>query len=247
MGHMMMRRGRCRRVLAVLQPKYLATLLATAAFAAWAFSANAQTSPGAANAERLDELGCRNDYASASYKCFRPPLAGRSFSSKQDALKRLQQLRAAPKPAAKPKAEAPSTKTGQITAARESAPSRPAKTARATTWTRMANGEGAQYFIDTANLDIQGRTVTARTLTRYESPRSSSAFAGSYRSTVSVERYDCAARTYAVSGMSYHTEADGAGKALRTVEVPENKMTYLTPGAGSINEQLLNQVCSGKR
>lgn len=234
----------------MLQPKHLATLLASAAFAAWAFSAGAQTAvpaPGATNTGRLDELGCRNDFASASYKCERPPLAGRSFSSKQDALKRLEQLRAAPKRAAKPKAAAPSAKTGQIAAPREDGPTRPAKTARAATWTRVANGEGAQYFIDTANLDSQGRTVTARTLTRYESPRTSTTIAKPYRSTVSVERFDCATRTYALSEMRYHAEGDGAGQALETVAVPENRLTYLTPGAGSVNEQLLNQVCAGKR
>jgi len=226
------------------------TLLAAAAFAAWTCSANAQSAPpapGTTSTERLDELGCRNDYASASYKCERPPLAGRSFSSKQDALKRLQQLRAAPKPAAKPKAAAPSAKTSQIAAPRGDVSSRPVKSARAAAWTRVANGEGAQYFIDTANLDTQGRTVIARTLTRYESPRTSTTVAKPYRSTVSVERYDCANRTYALSEMRYHAEGDGAGQALETVAVPENRLTYLTPGAGSVNEQLLNQVCSGKR
>ncbi len=230
----------------MLQPKDLTTLLA-AAFAAWAFSASAQPAPpapGATNTGRLDELGCRNDYASASYKCERPPLAGRSFSSKQDALKRLQQLRAAPKPAAKPK---PAARAGQIAAPREDTASRPPKTARAATWTRVANGEGAQYFVDMANLDTQGRTVTARTLTRYESQRTSTTVAKPYRSTVSVERYDCANRTYALSEMRYHAEGDGAGQALETVAVPDNRLTYLTPGAGSVNEQLLNQVCSGKR
>ena len=222
----------------------------SAAFAAWTLAASAQTAvpaPGTTNTGRLDELGCRNDFASASYKCERPPLAGRSFSNKQDALKRLQQLRTAPKPAAKPKAAAPSAKTGQIAAPREEAPSPPAKTARAASWTPVANGEGAQYFIDTANLDTQGRTITARTLTRYESPRTSTTIARPYRSTISVERYDCSARTYALSEMRYHTEGDGAGQVLETIAVPDSRLTYLAPGAGSINEQLLNQVCSGKR
>jgi hypothetical protein len=231
--------------LAVLQPKHLAILLMSAAFAAWTFAAGAQTAPGGTNT-RLDELGCRNDFASASYKCERPPLAGRSFSSKQDAQKRLQQLRTAPKPAGKPKAAAPPSKTGQIASLPQATP-RPATTARTVTWTRVANGEGAQYFVDTANLDAQGRTVTARTLTRYESPRTSSTLSKPYRSTVSVERYDCAARTYALSEMRYHAEGDGAGQALGTVAVPENRLTYLAPGAGTVNEQLLNQVCSGKR
>ena len=232
----------------MLQPKRLATLLAV--FTIWTFSAAAQTAvpaPGTTNTGRLDELGCRQDYASASYKCERPPLAGRSFSSKQDAMKRLQQLRTAPKPAAKPKAAAPAPKAGQVAVARDSAPANTAKAARAATWTRVANGEGAQYFLDMANLDAQGRTVTARTLTRYDAPRSSSAFAGPYRSTVSTERYDCASRTYAVSGMNYHSEGDGTGKVVQSIQVPDSKLAYLTPVPGTVNEQLLNQACSARR
>jgi hypothetical protein len=243
MGHMMVDRGCCRRDLAVLQPKHLLALLLPAVLAVSAFAAGAQTP----STGRLDELGCRDDWASASYKCERPPLAGRSFSSKQDALKRLQQLRAAPKPTAKPKAAAPSAKTGQTASPREGALSRPATPARTANWTQVANGEGAQYFIDTANLDRKGRMVTARTLTRYESLRSSSTVDKPYRSTVSVERYDCAARTSALTEMRYHAEGDGAGKVLETVAIPEDKLSYLAPMPGTVNEQLLNQVCSPKR
>jgi len=229
----------------------LAILLTFAALAVWPFPAGAQTAvpaPGTTNTGRLDELGCRQDHASASYKCEQPPLAGRSFSSKQDALKRLQQLRTAPKPVAKPRAAAPPAKPSPVAAPPDSAVSQPAaKPPRSATWTRVATGEGAQYFLDTANLETQGRIVTARTLTRYESPRSSSAFSGPYRSTVSTERYDCASRTYAVSGMRYHAEGDGSGKVMQSVAIPDNKLSYLTPMPGTVSEQLLNQACSAKR
>lgn len=227
----------------MLQPIRIALLLALLASAAFVTDARAQQGPG-----QLDELGCRDDWASASYKCFRPPLAGRSFSSKQDALKRLEQLRAAPKPATKPKAAAPTPPPKQPAnpAAAASRPA-PVNTGRAAKWAPVANGDGAQYFLDMANLEAKGRTITARTLTRYDSPRSSSSIAAPYRSTVSVERYDCGARTYALSEMRYHAEGDGAGKAMETVDIPDDQLTYLAPLPGSVNEQMLNQVCSGKR
>lgn len=226
----------------MLRPNRFLAALVPAVLAAYSFAAVAQTP----NTGRLDELGCRKDRATASYRCERPPLAGRSFNNKQDALKALQQQRTAPKSTSKPKTAAPAKKSPQTTAAPTPIPE-PAATPRATSWTRVANSEGAQYFIDTANLDAQGRTVTARTLTRYESPRSSSVLATPYRSTVSLERYDCAARTYAVSEMRYHAEGGGAGKALQTVAIPDSKLTYLAPVPGTVNEQLLNQVCSPKR
>lgn len=231
----------------MLQLKHLLALLASAVLAASAFAADAQTP----STGRLDELGCRNDRVTASYRCERPPLAGRNFTNKQDALKTLQQQRTAPKPATKPRAAAPAKKfagTGTAAPAPAAAPKlEQAATPRTTSWTQVAYGEGAQYFIDTGNLDAQGRTVTARTLTRYESPRSSSTIAKPYRSTVSVERYDCAARTSALTEMRYHAEGDGAGKALQTVAIPENKLAYLAPMPGTVDEQLLNQVCSAKR
>lgn len=226
----------------MLRPICIALLSAFLASAAFATDARAQQGSG-----QLDELGCRDDWASASYKCFRPPLAGRSFSSKQDALKRLEQLRAAPKPAAKPKAETSSKPPASAAATAPRPAPVNANPSRAAKWTPIANGDGAQYFIDTANLEAKGRTITTRTLTRYDSPRSNSAVAAPYRSTVSVERYDCAARTYALSEMRYHAEADGVGKAMETVDIPDDKLTYLAPLPGSVNEQMLNQVCSGKR
>lgn len=237
----------------MLQPKYRLSLLVPAVLAAWTFVASAQTAPpapGTNNTGRLDELGCRNDRVTASYRCERPPLAGKNFTNKQDALKALQQQRTAPKPALKPSAAAPakkSTKTARIDAPAPAPKVEPDAATRAASWTRVANGEGAQYFIDTAHLDTQGRTVTAHTLTRYESPRSSSTMVQPYRSTVSIERYDCAARTSALTEMRYHAEGNGAGKALQTVAIPENKLAYLAPTPGTVNEQLLNQVCSPKR
>ena len=64
---------------------------------------------------------------------------------------------------------------------------------------------------------------------------------------VAVERYDCASRTYALTEMRYHAEGDGGGAPLETVAIPENRVSYLTPAPGTVNEQLLNQVCGAKR
>lgn len=47
--------------------------------------------------------------------------------------------------------------------------------------------------------------------------------------------------------MSCHAERDGAGKALQTVAIPENKLAYLAAMPGTVSEPLLNQVCSAQR
>lgn len=229
----------------MLRTKFRYAPLAAAVLAAWAVAAQAQTAsakPGATSPGRLDELGCR--YVRAAYSCERAPLAGRSFTSKQEALKALQRQRTAPKPRTATPTEkapkAPATATPKLT------PSSPAA-GKAASWAPVADGDGAQYFIDMNNLSAQGRTITARTLTRYTAPRNSTSVAQPYRSTVSVEKYDCANRTYAMTEMRYHAEGDGAGKALQTVDVPDDKLTYLAPLPGTVNERLMNQVCSPRR
>lgn len=244
--------------------------LLSAAMTAGMLVARAQAMPG-----NLDELGCRIERSTGRYHCYKPPLAGRNYANKQNALKELQEKRAAPtRPASKsttpqnkpatqkkksPAADAPvveeplpppqTAKTGQIAKpAMAKGAERPAmpQAAHPSEWVRVTNDGDAQYFVDRANLTTHGRTVTARTLTRYEAPRSSTALVEPYRSTVSIERYDCGAGTYALTHISYHAGADGVGKALDTVAVPESSLSYLTPTADTVNDRLLDHVCSGK-
>lgn len=48
--------------------------------------------PGLAHGGGLDSLGCHHDRKHGGYHCHRGPLAGKSFQSKEEAVKAMQSL-----------------------------------------------------------------------------------------------------------------------------------------------------------
>lgn len=114
-------------------------------------------------------------------------------------------------------------------------------TARAADWEVLFDQRGHRVYVDPRSIELG---AIARARLRFEFPGPVPAREGwpSYRSSLELRRFDCAARASGVEHSVVYSRRGLRGEPLRAIEMKDVKME--TPAPGTIGAAVIDAFCA---
>jgi hypothetical protein len=117
--------------------------------------------------------------------------------------------------------------------------------AQAATWMLTAQADGSQYYVETESIRRIGNTVECWVKVNYEKEQSLRYGYSSYRSMITLFRYDCFNRTDKLLQSTCYSEIDGAGDTVYNFSNDNDKPSRIIPG--SVGEAIMKFACQRSR